>query len=83
MHDETQNYYDVLDHGFVEMIGCIGSDLDVVNAAKVSFAASKQELDESSIGLINYLIKNKHATPFEHCIFKFRIKRSEEHTSEL
>lgn len=70
----NEKYYDVLDHGFVELLDSIGSDLDVVNAAKVSFASSKEELDESSIGLINYLIKNKHATPFEHCVFKFRIK---------
>jgi thymidylate synthase (FAD) len=52
----------------------MGSDLDAVNAAKVSFAAKKDEMDESCIGLINYLVKNRHATPFEHCVFKFRIK---------
>lgn len=74
MNSEMQTYYDVLDHGFVELIDYMGSDLDAVNAAKVSFAAKKDEMDESCIGLINYLVKNRHATPFEHCVFKFRIK---------
>ena len=70
----TEHYYEILDFGFVELLDCMASDLDVVNAAKVSFAASKNEIDESCIGLINYLMKNKHATPFEHSVFKFRIK---------
>lgn len=66
--------YDVLDHGEVELLSFMGSDVDVVNAAKVSFASYVRELDEASIGLIKYLVRNKHATPFEHCVFKFRIK---------
>ena len=66
--------YDVLDCGEIELLDYMCSDLDVVNAAKVSFSTYVKEMDESSIGLIKYLMKNKHATPFEHCIFKFRIK---------
>lgn len=66
--------YDVLDHGEVELLSFMGSDVDVVNAAKVSFASYIKELDEASIGLLKYLVRNKHATPFEHCVFKFRIK---------
>jgi thymidylate synthase (FAD) len=66
--------WDILDHGEVELLDVMGDDLSVVNAAKVSFAAQVKEIDESSIGLINYLMKNKHATPFEHVILKFRIK---------
>jgi thymidylate synthase (FAD) len=72
--DYKNTVYDILDHGEVELLDVMGNDLSVVNAAKVSFAAQVKELDESSIGLINYLMKNKHATPFEHIIFKFRIK---------
>jgi len=68
------SYYEILDFGYVELIDFFGSDLDVVNSAKVSFASQKQEIDESCVGLINYLVKNRHATPFEHCVFKFRIK---------
>lgn len=70
----NEHYYEILDHGFVELVDCMASDLDVVNAAKVSFAARKTEIDESCVGLINYLMKNKHATPFEHSVFKFRVK---------
>lgn len=66
--------YDVLDHGEIELLNCMASDIDVVNAAKVSFATYQKELDEKAIGLIKYLMKNKHATPFEHCVFKFRVK---------
>lgn len=72
--DYKNKVYDILDHGEIELLDVMGDDLSVVNAAKVSFAAQVKEIDESSIGLINYLMKNKHATPFEHVIFKFRIK---------
>ena len=70
----NEHFHEILDFGFVELLDCMASDLDVINAAKVSFAASKNEIDESGVGLINYLMKNKHATPFEHSVFKFRIK---------
>jgi thymidylate synthase (FAD) len=72
--DYKNTVYDILDHGEVELLDILGNDLSVVNAAKVSFAAQVKEMDEASIGLINFLMKNKHATPFEHVIFKFRIK---------
>jgi thymidylate synthase (FAD) len=72
--DYKNTVYDILDHGEVELLDVLGNDLSVVNAAKVSFAAQVAEIDEASIGLINYLMKNKHATPFEHVVFKFRIK---------
>ena len=44
--------YDILDNGEIELLNCMASDIDVVNAAKVSFATYVKELDESSIGLI-------------------------------
>jgi thymidylate synthase (FAD) len=72
--DYKNTVIDVLDHGEIELLDVMGNDLSVVNAAKVSFAAQVKEIDDASIGLINYLMKNKHATPFEHAIFKFRIK---------
>jgi thymidylate synthase (FAD) len=70
----NEYFYEVLDHGSIELLDSMASDLDVVNAAKVSFAARKAEIDESCVGLINYLMKNKHATPFEHSVFKFHVK---------
>jgi len=73
----TKSYttvYNVLDNGEVELLNSMASDLDVVNAARVSFVSYQNEMDAKAIGLINYLMKNKHATPFEHAVFKFRIK---------
>jgi thymidylate synthase (FAD) len=72
--DYKNTVYDILNHGEIELLDVLGNDLSVVNAAKVSFAAQVPEIDEASIGLINYLMKNKHATPFEHVVFKFRVK---------
>lgn len=64
----------VLNNGYVELIDIMGSDLSIVNAAKVSFSSELTEMDPSAVGLINFLMKNKHATPFEHALFKFRVK---------
>ena len=64
----------VLNEGYVNLVDCFGSDLDIVNAAKVSFAAYETEMNERASGLLNFLLKNKHATPFEHVVFKFSIK---------
>jgi len=64
----------VLNAGEVNLIDFIGDDLSIVNAARVSFASQENEITDKSIGLINYLIKNKHATPFEHVVFKFHVK---------
>ena len=64
--DYKNTVLDVLDHGEVELLDVMGNDLKEEQL--------KQLIDEASIGLINYLMKNKHATPFEHVIFKFRIK---------
>lgn len=72
--DYKNTVFDVLDHGEIELIDKIGDDLAIVNAAKVSFSAYLTEMNEHGIGLVNYLLKNKHATPFEHVVFKFRIK---------
>jgi thymidylate synthase (FAD) len=69
-----ENFSYVLNEGHVELLGVMGNDLSIVNAAKVSFSAELEEMNESGIKLINYLIKNKHATPFEHVVFKFRVK---------
>lgn len=64
----------VLDHGFVRLDGALADDLSVVNSARVSFAQRQDEMDDRSEGLINFLMKNKHGTPFEHNTFRFHIK---------
>ena len=58
--------------GSVEYITHMGSDLTIVNAARVSFGAEKEHLDEKDIKLINYLMQHNHTIPFEHCSITFR-----------
>jgi thymidylate synthase (FAD) len=51
-----------------------GSDLSVVNAARVSFHKTSTELNDKDEKLINYLAKNKHTSPFNHSFLTFRVK---------
>ena len=64
----------VLDHGFVRLDAAMASDLSVANAARVSFARRKDELDEADEGLIRFLMRERHGTPFEHNAFRFHIR---------
>lgn len=58
----------------VELLGYMGDDLMVVNAARVSYGKSKKEFDERDDRLIKFLIKHKHTSPFRHPQLQFRIK---------
>lgn len=58
--------------GAVEYVEHMGSDLSVVNSARVSFGAQKDLLDEKDEKLISYLIKHKHTSTLEHCLITFR-----------
>jgi len=60
--------------GVVEYVSHMGTDLSVVNAARVSFGKEKQELDEGDIKLIRYLIKHRHTSTLEHNIVTLRFK---------
>jgi len=64
----------VLDHGFVRLDDSLASDLSVVNGARVSFARHKTEMDESDGGLIRFLMRERHGTPFEHNSFRFHVR---------
>ena len=64
----------VLDHGFVRLDDAMATDLSVVNAARVSFARRKDVMDESDEGLIRFLMRDRHGTPFEHNAFRFHIR---------
>jgi thymidylate synthase (FAD) len=64
----------VLDHGFVRLDDAMADDLSVVNGARVSFARRKEEVDESDKGLIRFLMRDRHGTPFEHNSFRFHIR---------
>ena len=63
---QTDKKIDVLDKGFVRYIDHMGSDLMVVNAARVSFAKEVSHFTDKDEKLINYLAKHKHWTPFAH-----------------
>jgi thymidylate synthase (FAD) len=69
-----ENSIPVLDHGFIRLDGVCADDLSVVNSAKVSFAKYQSEMDDSCSGLIQYLMKNRHGSPFEHNMFRFHVK---------
>ena len=58
----------------VELIDHMGSDLTVVNAARVSFGKRKKEFTEGDKKLIAFLAKHGHWSPFGHCSLQFRIK---------
>jgi thymidylate synthase (FAD) len=58
----------------VHFIDNMGSDLSVVNAARVSFDKESTEFNEKDKKLIEYLAKHKHMSPFGHCFATFRVK---------
>jgi thymidylate synthase (FAD) len=70
----AQGSIPVLDHGFVRLDEAMADDLSVVNGARVSFARHKTELDDSDAGLIRFLMRERHGTPFEHNAFRFHIR---------
>src|SRR5277367_2178454 len=63
----------VLDHGFIRVIDYMGTDSAIVQAARVSYGAGTKKVNEDA-GLINYLMRHRHTTPFEMCEIKFHIK---------
>ena len=64
---------DVLDHGFVRVIDYMGDDAAIVQAARVSYGrGTKRTRDDQ--GLINYLMRNAHTSPFEMCELKLHVK---------
>ncbi len=63
----------VLDHGFVRVIDYMGTDSAIVQAARVSYGKGTKKVNEDA-GLINYLLRHRHTTPFEMCEIKFHIK---------
>ena len=52
----------------------MADDLSVVNGARVSFAKHKTDMDDSDAGLIRFLMRERHGTPFEHNAFRFHIR---------
>ncbi len=63
----------VLDHGFVRVIDYMGDDGAVVQAARVSYGRGTRRVSEDA-GLIRYLMRHRHSTPFEMCEIKYHVK---------
>jgi thymidylate synthase (FAD) len=65
--------FPVLDHGFIRVIDYMGNDSAVVQAARVSYGKGTKKRTEDR-GLIHYLLRHSHTTPFEMCEIKFHVK---------
>lgn len=70
--------YEVLDKGYIEVVGVLGSDLTIISAAKLSYdAIPGQLLSEKDKALIRYLIRHQHTSPFRHAYVQLKIKMPE------
>ena len=85
-HEDKNIFVDLYEDGIgkVQLVESYGSDLTVVNAARVSFGVKKEELSDKDKKLVNYLIQHRHTSVFEHCgiTFKFIVPlfvRSQHH----
>jgi thymidylate synthase (FAD) len=63
----------VLDHGFVRVVDYMGDDAAIVQAARVSYGRGTRRVSEDQ-GLVNYLMRHRHTTPFEMCEIKYHVK---------
>ncbi|MEM6491052.1 MAG: FAD-dependent thymidylate synthase [Pseudomonadota bacterium] len=63
----------VLDHGFIRVVDYMGTDAAVVQAARVSYGRGTKTVNEDR-GLIRYLMRHRHSTPFEMCEIKLHVK---------
>lgn len=65
--------FEMLDHGFLRVVDYMGDDAAVVQAARVSYGRGTRRISEDG-GLIRYLMRHHHSTPFEMCEIKFHVK---------
>ena len=73
MEKHLYRAHPVLDHGFVRAIDYMGDDAAIVQAARVSYGAGTKHVSNDE-GLIRYLMRHWHSTPFEMCEVKFHVK---------
>lgn len=64
---------EILDHGYVRLFDSFGSDLSVVNSARVSYNKRKEVFDEKDSSLVNFLIREGHTSPFRHAGFSLEV----------
>lgn len=67
------NKVDVLDKGYVRLVDWMGEDLSVVNAARVSYDKEISVMSDRDIKLLNFLIREKHTSPFRHAALTFEV----------
>jgi len=65
--------FSVLDHGFVRLVDYLGGDARIVQAARVSYGGGTKTFRQDR-GLINYLMRNRHTSPFEQVVLTFHAK---------
>ncbi len=65
--------FKVLDKGFIRLVDYMGTDERIVQSARVSYGKGTKSVREDA-GLIDYLLRNKHTSPFEQVVFTFHIK---------
>lgn len=63
----------VLDKGYVRLVNVMGSDLEVANAARVSYDKRSETMTDRDKKLINFLWNEEHTSPFRHCVLSFEI----------
>ncbi|MGL5720518.1 MAG: FAD-dependent thymidylate synthase [Alphaproteobacteria bacterium] len=73
LEDILEKPFPVLDHGFIRVVDYMGGDASIVQAARVSYGKGTKKIHEYR-GLIRYLLRHRHTTPFEMCEIKFHIK---------
>ena len=73
MEDHLYKAYPVLDHGFVRVIDYMGDDAAICQAARVSYGKGTKSVQNDE-GLIRYLMRHWHSTPFEMCEIKMHVK---------
>lgn len=73
MENHLYHAYPVLDHGFIRVIDYMGDDNAIVQAARVSYGAGTKHVSNDE-GLIRYLMRHWHSTPFEMCEIKLHVK---------
>lgn len=74
LENDTQRIINVHNHGHVCLEDVLGDELSIVNNARVSFDDESDAIDLPEIGLLNFLMKNKHGSPWEAVVFRFDIK---------
>ena len=69
----TENMFKVLDDGFVRLVDTMGDDSSIVQAARVSYGTGTKKVSQDK-GLIRYLLRHQHTTPFEMCEIKLHVR---------